>query len=340
MQKIDIRSDTVTMPSKEMVDAMMSAKAGDMVFDEDPSVNALEENAAVLFGMEAAAYCPSGTMSNQIAIKVHTQPGDEVICSKMAHIYLHEGGGIAFNSGASVALIDTPDGTFSSEQVLENINPDDPHKALTRLVSIENTVNRGGGKIWNFPEVLRIAELCKNRNLNYHLDGARLFNAIVETGQKPEDFGSVFDSISICLSKGLGAPVGSILLGRKDFIKQAKRIRKVFGGTMRQAGFIAAAGLYALENNVARLIQDHQHARIIEQTLASCPWVEEIMPVETNIIIFRISDDYTSYEISKKLNEYGILVLPVDRHRIRMVTHLDIKPEMVSAVCEILKEKI
>jgi threonine aldolase len=340
MQKIDLRSDTVTMPSREMLSAMMMAKAGDMVFEEDPSVNSLEEKAALLFGMEAAAYCPSGTMTNQIAIKVHTQPGDEVICSKLAHIYLHEGGGIAFNSGASVALIDTPDGTFTSEQILENINPDDPHKAHTRLVSIENTVNRGGGKIWSFQELVKIGELCKNHNLRYHLDGARLFNAIVETGQKPDDFGSLFDSISICLSKGLGAPVGSVLIGSKDFIKQAKRIRKVFGGTMRQAGFIAAAGLFALENNIARLGQDHLHARIIRQTLEGCPWVKEIMPGDTNIIIFSVSDGLTSYEIKERLFSNGILVIQVDSHRIRMVTHLDITPEMVSTVCETLKGKI
>jgi threonine aldolase len=338
MQKIDLRSDTVTMPSENMLKAMMNAEAGDMVLNEDFSVNALEEKAASMFNMEAAAFCPSGTMTNQIAIKVHTRPGDEVICSKLAHIYLFEGGGIAFNSGSSVALIDSPDGTFNAGQVLENINPDDPHKAHTSLVSIENTVNRGGGKIWDFTEILKIKEVCKSHNLKLHLDGARIFNAIIETGNKPSDFGSVFDSISICLSKGLGAPVGSLLLGSAEYIYHAKRMRKVMGGTMRQAGYIAAAGIYALDNNINRLRDDHKHAEMIKNAISDRSWVKEILPVETNIIIFKTVGDYKAPKIKELLAGKNILISAIDNEWVRMVTHLNVTSEMVDYVCEEIRQ--
>lgn len=336
MQKIDLRSDTVTMPSEKMLRAMVEAKAGDMVFDEDTTVNSLEEKVASMFEMEAAAYCPSGTMTNQIAIKVHTSPGDEVICSQLAHIYLYEGGGIAFNSGSSVALINTPDGTFNADLVLRNINPDDPHKAHTSLVTIENTVNRGGGKIWDFDEIIRIKKVCSDNKLKYHLDGARLFNAIAETGHKPVEFGAVFDSISICLSKGLGAPVGSVLIGTKEFIQKAKRVRKVLGGTMRQAGYIAAAGIYALDNNIERLKEDHKHAQQLKTALEGCSWVKEIIPVETNIVIFITGDKYKSQIIKDILGTKNILVSTIDNERIRMVTHLNINSGMVDFVCDAL----
>ena len=338
MTKIDLRSDTVTMPDEKMLKAMISAPAGDMVMGEDPSVNELEKKISRLFGMEDAAFCPSGTMTNQIAVKVHTRPGDEVICSKLAHIYLYEGGGIAFNSGASVALIDSPDGTFTAEQVAENINPDDPHKPHTSLVCIENTVNRGGGKIWDFNELKRIKEVCNHNNLHYHLDGARVFNAIAATNQTPADFGSMFDSVSVCLSKGLGAPVGSLLLGSESFIKHARRVRKVMGGTMRQAGYIAAAGLYALDNNIERLKDDHRNAKIISSSLSECNWIKEVMPVHTNIIIFKIADELSSASVTKKFAEKGILVNTVDNKSIRMVTHLDISSEMIEKVCAELKK--
>ena len=338
MTKIDLRSDTVTMPDEKMLKAMISAPAGDMVMGEDPSVNELEKKISRLFGMEDAAFCPSGTMTNQIAVKVHTRPGDEVICSKLAHIYLYEGGGIAFNSGASVALIDSPDGTFTAEQVAENINPDDPHKPHTSLVCIENTVNRGGGKIWDFNELKRIKEVCNHNNLHYHLDGARIFNAIAATNQTPADFGSMFDSVSVCLSKGLGAPVGSLLLGSESFIKHARRVRKVMGGTMRQAGYIAAAGLYALDNNIERLKDDHRNAKIISSSLSECNWIKEVMPVHTNIIIFKIADELSSASVTKKFAEKGILVNAVDNKSIRMVTHLDISSEMIERVCAELKK--
>ena len=264
---IDLRSDTVTRPTPEMLQAMFSASVGDDVLKDDPTVNALEEKIATLFGMEAAIFCPSGTMSNQIAIKVHTRPGDEVICHKLSHVYYYEGGGIAFNSGSSVCLLEGDHGRITAEDVEAHINPDDIHRPQTRLISVENTMNKGGGAIYDFNELKKIGDVCKRHGLGYHLDGARLFNALVETKESPKQYGELFDSISICLSKGLGAPVGSLLLGSKAFIKQASRMRKVMGGGMRQSGFLAAAGIYALDNNIERLKEDHLRARLIGEEL-------------------------------------------------------------------------
>jgi threonine aldolase len=336
METIDLRSDTVTLPGTGMLNSMMNAKVGDMVLGEDPSVNELEKKVASMFGMEDAAFCPSGTMTNQIAVNVHTRPGDEVICSRLAHVYLYEGGGIAFNSGASVSLIDTADGTFTSEQVMMHINPDDHHKAHSSLVCIENTVNMGGGKIWNLSELKRIREVCSRYSLAYHLDGARLFNAIVETKQDPKEFGTLFDSISICLSKGLGAPVGSLLIGSGPFIKRARRARKALGGTMRQAGFIAAAGLYALDNNIERLHEDHINSKTIYTALTRCIWVKNVTPPDTNIIIFEVADNLNSKDIFKRLHEKDILVSIVNDRLIRMVTHLNISSAMIEHVCKTL----
>jgi threonine aldolase len=319
-----------------MLTAMMSAKAGDMVLGEDPTVNALEKKIASMFGKEDAAFCPSGTMTNQIAVNVHTRPGDEVICSRHAHIYLYEGGGIAFNSGASVSLVDSDDGTFTSGKVLEHINADDHHKAHTSLVCIENTVNMGGGKIWKTDELKKIKEVCDKHSLNYHLDGARIFNALVETKTDPKTIGKLFDSISVCFSKGLGAPVGSALLGSEPFIKQTRRKRKVLGGTMRQAGYLAAAGLYALENNIERLVEDHILARQIESALSKCNWIKYILPVETNIIIFAVDDTLNQTEIIRKLSERGILISSAGSKRLRIVTHLNVTHEMSDFVCKTL----
>src|ERR1700690_2109016 len=249
---IDYRSDTFTKPSQLMLEAMFRASVGDDVFGEDPSVNKLETLAAETFGMEAGLFCPSGTMTNQIAIKCHTQPGDEVICDTMSHVYIYEGGGIAFNSGCQVRPIEGDRGRITADQVTKSINPDDVHKPVTRLVSLENTANRGGGSCYEFNDLQSIREVCLENNLKLHLDGARVFNAIVENKEEPKDYGALFDSISVCLSKGLGAPVGSVLLGNKDFIQKARRVRKVFGGGMRQAGYLAAAGIFALENNIER----------------------------------------------------------------------------------------
>ena len=334
--EVDLRSDTVTRPSASMLDAMMNARVGDMVFGDDPSVNALEAYTARLFGMEGAIFCPSGTMTNQIAIRVHTSPGDEVICSKLAHIYLFEGGGMAYNSGVQASLIDTVDGTFTVAQVAACVNPDDVHRARTRLVSVENTVNRGAGACWDFGEIKRIAEFCRENSLAYHLDGARLFNALAVTGESPAEYGKVFDTISICLSKGLGAPVGSLLLGSSEFIKEAKRVRKVFGGYMRQAGYFAAAGLYALQNNTKRLTDDHVHAKIVAEALSECDWVSDVSPVTTNIIIFRTAGDITAVQATERMKAKGILVHAVGKQEIRMVTHLDVTAEMISYTCETL----
>jgi threonine aldolase len=287
---IDFRSDTVTKPSAGMMEAMMQAKVGDDVFGEDPSINELEQLTASLFGMEAGVFCPSGTMTNQIAIKCHTQPGDEVICDEDAHIYQYEGGGIASNSGASVKLLKGDRGRITASQVQAAINPDDVHRAKTSLVCLENTSNRGGGSCYNFSAIEEIKEVCQKNKLAFHLDGARLWNAMVAKDETPFQYGKAFDSISICLSKSLGCPVGSVLIGTAPFIKKARRIRKAFGGGMRQAGFIAAAGIYALQNNIDRLQTDHQHAIAIANAIAKKEMVKFVLPVETNIIIFELND--------------------------------------------------
>ncbi|OJU24211.1 MAG: threonine aldolase, partial [Sphingobacteriales bacterium 41-5] len=269
---IDFRSDTVTKPSAAMLQAMMGAPVGDDVFGEDPSVNKLEEMAAGMFGMQAALYCSSGTQTNQIAIKCHTQPGDEVICDADAHIYQYEGGGIASNSGCSVKLLQGHRGRISAEQVVESINnKNDVHKAYSRLVCVENTSNRGGGSCYDFEELKKIKKVCEANGLAFHIDGARLFDALVAKNETPHQYGQLFDSISICLSKSLGCPVGSLLLGSKEFITKARRVRKAFGGGMRQAGFIAAAGIYAFQNNIERLQQDHGHAKQIAAALHEKP---------------------------------------------------------------------
>ena len=333
---VDFRSDTQTRPTKEMLQAMFEAKVGDDVFGEDPSINELENFAAQMFGMEASVFCPSGTMTNQVAIKCHTQPGDEVICDVSSHIYQYEGGGIAFNSGASVKLIYGNKGRITAQQVLENINADDVHKAHSSLVSLENTSNRGGGSCYELEEIKKIRKVCDENNLSLHLDGARLFNALVEKGQTPKEYGQTFDSISICLSKSLGCPVGSLLLGKKEFIKKARRIRKVFGGGMRQAGYLAAAGMYALKNNVERLKQDHHHARQIAGVLSKKDFVTEILPVETNIVIFEVKQPWTAPSFVEKLKEFYILGHPISPTQVRLVTHLDVTPIMVEKTIEVI----
>jgi threonine aldolase len=332
---IDFRSDTVTKPTPAMLEAMMNAQVGDDVFGEDPSINALEGMAAHMFGMEAALFCPSGTMTNQIAIKCHTQPGDEVICDESAHVYMYEGGGIAFNSGASVRLLKGDRGRITAEQVLSAINPDDPHRPHSSLVCLENTSNRGGGSCYDISEIKRINNVCKEKNLKFHLDGARLFNALVEKNETPRQYGELFDSISICLSKSLGCPVGSVLIGKKDFIKKARRLRKVFGGGMRQAGFLAAAGIYALQNNIDRLAIDHAHAKQIAQAIEKKEFVKFVLPVETNIIIFELKDGMTAPELVLKLKEYKVLGYAISSNRVRLVVHLDITKEMAEKTIEV-----
>jgi threonine aldolase len=321
---IDLRSDTVTRPTPPMLDAMMHARVGDDVFGDDETVNALQKKAADLFGMEAALFCPSGTMTNQIGIKIHTQPGDEVICDLLAHIYRSEGGGIAFNSGASVRTLTGNHGRFTAEQVRENINPDDSHCARTRLVAVENTVTKGGGSCWDLAEIRRIRQLCTERGLALHLDGARLFNALVARGESPRQYGEIFDTISICLSKGLGAPAGSLLLGRKEHIKQAHRVRKVFGGGMRQAGFLAAAGIYALDHHVDRLAEDQAKAKVLAGELSSLRYVSTVLPVETNLVIFKLAAAADPGKFLDFLLQRSIQANQIAPQTIRMVFHLDI----------------
>lgn len=333
---IDYRSDTVTKPTKEMLEAMFSAPVGDDVFGEDPSINDLEGMAAEIFGMEAALYCPSGTMTNQIAIKCHTQPGDEVICDVDSHIYQYEGGGIAFNAGASVKLLKGDRGRLTAQQVSEAINADDVHKARTSLVSLENTCNRGGGSCYDLEEIKHIRTVCDEHGLTLHLDGARLFNALVATGQSPKEFGEAFHSISICLSKSLGCPVGSLVIGTKDFIKKARRIRKVFGGGMRQAGYLAAAGIFALKHNIGRLAEDHHHAKRLGEALAKREFVETVLPVETNIVIFSVKDRFTPQSLVAKLKEHNIWWYAISPTQVRIVTHLDVTPEMIEKTIGII----
>ena len=335
---IDYRSDTFTKPTSGMLAAMMSAEVGDDVFGEDPTINRLEAMAAEMFGKEAALYCPTGTMSNQIAIKCHTLPGDEVICEKNAHVYIYEGGGIAFNAGAQTRPVETERGQMKAEQVIAAINPDDVHKARTSLVSLENTSNRGGGSCYDFHEIKRIKKVCSAHNLSLHLDGARLFNALVAKNEKPEDYGKVFDSISVCLNKGLGCPIGSLLVGSKDFIRRGRRVRKVFGGGMRQAGFMAAAGIYALNHHIQRLELDHLHAKQIAQALSKKPFIGKILPVDTNIIIFEIDSDYTAERFTSLLAKHHIKAMAISASQVRMVTHLDIHEEMVRKTISVINE--
>lgn len=313
-----------------MLDAMFKATVGDDVFGEDPSVNQLEAMCAELFGMEAGLFCPSGTMTNQIAIKCHTQPGDEVVCDKMSHVYIYEGGGIAFNSGCQVKALEGERGRISAPQVSEAINPDDIHKAKTTLVSLENTANRGGGSCYEFADIEAIKKLCLSNNLKLHLDGARLWNALIAKNENPKQYGEIFDSISICFSKGMGTPVGSVLLGGADCIKQARRIRKVFGGGMRQAGYIAAAGIYALENNFSRLAEDHQHAKEIATALSKKDFTGKIMPVETNIVIFEVRGSHTPESFCSALRKEDILCMAISKTQVRIVTHLDFTKEMLN----------
>jgi threonine aldolase len=336
MDKIDFRSDTVTKPTAGMLEAMMSAKVGDDVFGEDETVNALEEKLATLFNMEAALFCPSGTMSNQIAIKCFTQPMDEVICDQTAHVYRYEGGGIAYNSLASVRLLNGERGILTPEMIEPEINAENIHYPNSSLVVLENTINKGGGKCYTLSQIEPIHNLCAIKGIKLHLDGARIFNALVATGDKAKDYGKYFDGISVCLSKGLGAPVGSVLLSSKATIKKATKIRKVLGGGMRQAGFLAAAGIYALDNNVNRLAEDHKHAKALGDALSKTNYVNSVMPVETNIVLFDVSPGLKADNVVKALEAKGILCNSTSNQTIRLVTHLDISSTMVDKAIDIL----
>ena len=324
---IELRSDTFTKPNPAMLEAMFSAEVGDDVFEEDYTVKTLEEKTAKMFGYEAGLFCTSGTMTNQIAINVHVNQGDEVICDALSHVYLYEGGGIAANSSASVNLLQGNRGRLSAPQISEAIHEDNVHYPISRLVSLENTVNKGGGCYYQLAEIQKIKTICEEKNMALHLDGARLFNALVETQENPWEYGKVFDSISICLSKGLGIPVGSVLLGTSEFIKKARKVRKRWGGGWRQAGYLAAAGIYALENNIDRLKEDHARAREIGKIMEGISEVEDIYPVDTNIVIFKLDDKILVSDYVQKLNEKGIKASPFGKHLVRFVTHLDFKDE-------------
>ncbi len=337
---INLISDTVTKPSQGMLEAMMSAEVGDDVFKADPSVNLLEEKTATLFGKEAALFFPSGTMANQTAIKLHTQPGEQLICDKYAHVYNYEGGGVSFNSGVSCKLVDGHRGMMTAEQVEAAVNPPDfYHSPLTTLVCIENTTNKGGGACWDFEEIRKIKEVCISHGLTYHLDGARLWNALVAKNETPKQYGELFDTISICFSKGLGCPVGSVLVGSKDLMDKALRVRKILGGGMRQAGYMAAAAVYALDHNMQRLAEDHQKAMEIGQILENLHFIKKVEPIETNIIIFEIDGKVmTELDFVNKLAEKGISIIGMGQGKLRIVTHMDYTDVMHESFLAILKK--
>jgi threonine aldolase len=320
---IDLRSDTVTKPTKGMLEAMMNAEVGDDVFQEDPTVNKLEARLAHMFGKPRALFFPSGSMANQTALKLHTNPGEQVICDKYAHIYNYEAGGASFNSGISCRLIDGHRGMFTAAQVKEAINPDAFYYSQTSLVEVENTTNKGGGACWDFEELKKIKNICRDHNLGYHLDGARLWNALVAKGETTAQYGGLFDTISVCLSKGLGCPIGSVLIGDEAIMKQAIRIRKVLGGNMRQVGYLAAAGLYALDHHVDRLAEDHIKAKEIGQILEVMSIIKKVEPIETNIIIFELEPHVDESEFLKQLSDNNIRIISMGSNKLRMVTHLD-----------------
>jgi threonine aldolase len=337
--EINLISDTVTKPTPGMLNAMMSAAVGDDVFKADPSVNALEVKVATLFGKEAALFFPSGTMTNQTAIKLHTNPGDQLICDKYAHVYNYEGGGVSFNSGVSCRLVDGYRGMMTAEQVEAAINPPDfYHSPLTTLVCIENTTNKGGGACWDFEELQRIRTVCTAHDLAYHLDGARIWNALVAKDESAKDYGNLFDTISVCLSKGLGCPVGSVLVGSHEKIDKALRIRKILGGGMRQAGYLAAAGIYALDNHIGRLEDDHKKAKELGEQLQGMAMIKKVEAIETNIIIFEIHEEKVSSDrFLQQLNDKGIQLISMGQGKLRMVTHMDYTQKMHEHTLEVLR---
>ncbi|MEM9835317.1 MAG: GntG family PLP-dependent aldolase [Bacteroidota bacterium] len=334
---INLMSDTVTRPTTPMLAAMSKAQVGDDVFRQDPTVNRLESFVAELFGMEAALYCPSGTMTNQLAIKVHTQPLDEVICEAKSHVYQYEGGVYSLLSNVSMNLLHGNHGKLLPGQVSAAVKPRADWLPISKLVVMENTCNKGGGTIYTHDEAKTIVEEARHAGLVCHLDGARLFNALVETGEDPRQWGKLFDTISICLSKGLGAPVGSLLLGADADIQRARRYRKVLGGGMRQAGYLAAAGLYALENNVARLADDNRRARNLGEALRQLPYVTQVRPVQSNICIFDLVDR-TAEAFLATLATYGIQAVPFGPQTVRFTTHLEVTDTMIERTIQVLNQ--
>jgi len=337
--QIDLRSDTVTKPSKGMMEAMMTAKLGDDVYAEDPSVNALEARVATMFGKPKALFFPSGTMANQTAIKLHTQPGEQLICDAYSHVYNYEGGGVSFNSGVSCKLVDGHRGMMTADQVRAAINPPDfYHSPLTSLVSLENTTNKGGGACWDYQEILKVRSVCDSHKLGLHLDGARLWNALISKSETPQQYGDVFDTISVCFSKGLGAPVGSVLVGNENLMNKALRIRKMLGGGMRQIGLLAASASYALDHQYDRLKEDHQKAKEIAEILHQLEAVSSVEPVETNIVIFKLSSNSSQDSFLNNLKSHNVLLSDMGGGKLRMVTHLDYTDAMHTNLLEILSK--
>ena len=337
--QIDLRSDTVTKPSNGMMEAMMTAKLGDDVYAEDPSVNALEARVATMFGKPKALFFPSGTMANQTAIKLHTQPGEQLVCDAYSHVYNYEGGGVSFNSGVSCKLVDGHRGMMTAAQVEAAINPPDfYHSPLTSLVSLENTTNKGGGACWDYQEILKVKSVCDSHKLGLHLDGARLWNALISKSETPQQYGDVFDTISVCFSKGLGAPVGSVLLGNENLMNKALRIRKMLGGGMRQIGLLAAAASYALDHQYDRLKEDHQKAKEIAEVLNQLEAVSSVEPVETNIVIFKLSSNNSQDLFLNNLKSHNVLLSDMGGGKLRMVTHLDYTDAMHTNLLEILSK--
>lgn len=321
---VDLRSDTVTIPSKGMLEFIMDSNVGDDVYGEDPTVNQLQNKVASIFGKDVGMFFPSGTMANQTAIKLHTNPGEQIICDKYSHIYNYEGGGASFNSGVSFNLINGERGMFNAKQAADSINPKDfYHSPLSSLIAVENTTNKGGGACWNINELKQIKKIAKLNNLGMHLDGARIWNALIANGDNPLEIGKIFDTISVCLSKGLGCPIGSVLIGDKNIMNNALRIRKILGGGMRQAGYLANAGLYALDNNIERLSEDHKKAKEIGEVLKKSKFVKSVEKIETNIVIFQLQGDINEFSFIKKLNKLNIKLISMGSNKLRLVTHLN-----------------
>ena len=338
---INLVSDTVTKPSQEMLRFMFQAEVGDDVYKQDLTAIELENKVAQFFGFEAGLFFPSGTMANQTAIKLHTQPGEQLIADKWAHVYNYEGGGVSFNSGVSCCLLDGNRGMITAEQVSGAINnPEFYHSPLTSLVCVENTTNKGGGACYDFNEFIKIRQVCDANNLKFHLDGARIWNALVATNDNPTHYGKVFHTMSVCFSKGMGAPVGSVLLSDKATINRALRIRKILGGGMRQIGYLAAAGLFALEHNIERLAEDHRRAKELGDLLNNLPWVATVEPVETNILIFSVQSSIDENQLMQKLNQKGIAISSMGHGKLRIVTHLDYREVMHSYVLETLEKLV
>ena len=337
--EINLISDTVTKPTPEMLQAMFNAKVGDDVFKQDPTVNEFERIVANLFGMEAALFFPTGTMANQTAIKLNTNPGDQIICDKWSHIHLYEAGGASFNSGVNFNLLDGKRGMITAEQVKAGINdPEFYHAPLSKMVSIENTTNKAGGACYDIEELIKIKQVCVDNNLKFHLDGARLWNAMIAKKQHPKQFGALFDTISVCFSKGMGCPIGSVLLFDAETMPKALRIRKIFGGNLRQSGYLAAAGIYALQNNINRLEDDHNRAKELGNTLQKLSWVSSVQPVETNIVVFSVVDTIEDKQVIEKLKQKGIAISLMAKNTLRMVTHLDYKQVMHEYVLDALEK--